>query len=205
MRRLPELLLCVLLGVFHYTFFFTPESRLNWLLELGPGLIGCAVLIATYRSFRFSTFVYVCVFLHVLVLAYGGFYTYAKAPLGEWARHAFGWSRNNYDKVGHFAFGFFPVFTVKEIYLRKELMKSGGWLAFTAIAIIAGFAAVYELIEWAAALLLDPAGGDAFLGTQGDIWDPQQDMAFAILGATLGLLLFGRLHRRSMERVAQRS
>src|SRR5688572_11298264 len=187
-RRLPVALLVALLAVFAFTFAFTPESRLNWLLEVGPGLNGAAVLAGTYRRFPFSSFVYVCVFVHVVILAYGGFYTYAKAPLGEWMREVFGGTRNNYDKIGHFAFGFFPVFTVREIYLKKGLMKDGGWLAFTCVAIIGGFAAVYELIEWAAAVVLDPAGGDAFLGTQGDIWDAQKDMAYAIVGATLGLL-----------------
>lgn len=204
-RRLPLALLVALLAVFVFTFAFTPESRLNWLLEVGPGLIGAAVLVGTYRRFGFSSFVYVCVFVHVLILAYGGFYTYAKAPLGEWLREVFGGTRNNYDKVGHFAFGFFPVFTVREIYLRLALMKDGGWLSFTLVSIIGGFAAVYELIEWAAAALLDPAGGDAFLGTQGDIWDPQKDMAYAIAGATLGLLLLRKLHSRSMLAVGPTS
>ncbi|MBL8956269.1 MAG: DUF2238 domain-containing protein [Myxococcaceae bacterium] len=202
-RRLPEALLLIILGVMAYTLVFTPESRLNWLLEVGPGIIGCAILAATYRSFRFSNLVYVCVFVHIVILAYGGFYTYAKAPLGEWMREAFGGSRNNYDKMGHFAFGFFPVFTIREIYLRKQLMKDGGWLSFTAVSIVGCFAAVWELVEWGAAAVLDPAGGDAFLGTQGDIWDAQKDMAYAIVGATLGLVFLKRVHDRSMARGAE--
>ncbi len=202
-RRLPELLLLIVCGVFAYTFLFTPESRLNWLLEVGPGLIGAAVLVSTYRLFRFSRFVYVCVAVHIVILAYGGFYTYAKAPLGEWMKALLGGTRNNYDKIGHFAFGFFPVFTIRELYLRKGLMKDGGWLSFTAVAIVGGFAAVYELIEWAAAAVLDPAGGDAFLGTQGDVWDAQKDMAWAIVGATLGLAALKRVHDRSMARVSR--
>jgi putative membrane protein len=200
-RRVPETLLLMVFGVFAYTFLFTPESRLNWLLEVGPGLFGVAVLVGTYRTFRFSTFVYVCVFVHIVILAYGGYYTYAKAPLGELMRAVLGGTRNNYDKIGHFAFGFFPVFTIREVYLRKALMRDGGWLNFTLVAIIGGFAAVYELIEWAAAVLLDPAGGDAFLGTQGDIWDAQKDMAWAMAGATLGLLLLRAVHQRSMDGV----
>jgi len=201
-RRLPEALLVLVLGVFAYTFLLTPESRLNWLLEVGPGLIGVAVLVGTYRTFRFSHFVYFCVAIHVVILAYGGFYTYAKAPLGEWMKVVLGGTRNNYDKIGHFAFGFFPVFTIREVYLKKALMRDGGWLSFTAVAIVGCFAAVWELIEWGAAAVLDPAGGDAFLGTQGDIWDAQKDMAWAIAGASIGLLLLKRMHDASMRSAA---
>lgn len=201
-RKLPFGLLSVLVAVFIVTFVFTPESRLNWLLEVGPGLIGAAVLVITYRRFPLSSFVYLCIFVHVLILAYGGFYTYAKAPLGEWMKLLTGSARNDYDKVGHFAFGFFPVFTVREVYLRLSLMRPGGWLDFTLVAVIGGFAAVYELIEWLAALALDPAGGDAFLGTQGDVWDAQKDMAYAIVGAALGLALLRSVHDRSMDAVA---
>jgi putative membrane protein len=204
-RKLPLFLLVALIAVFIFTFALTPESKLNWLLEVGPGLIGAAVCVATYRRFPLSTFVYVCIFVHVVILAYGGFYTYAKAPLGEWMKTVTGSGRNDYDKIGHFAFGFFPVFTLREIYLRLSLMKDGGWLNFTLVSIVAGFAAVYELIEWAAALVLDPAGGDAFLGTQGDIWDAQKDMAYAIVGATVGLLLLRELHQRSLLSVTSRA
>jgi putative membrane protein len=204
-RKLPVVLLALLCAVFAFTLGFTPESRLNWLLEVGPGLFGALALIITYRRFPFSSFVYVCIFVHVLILAYGGFYTYAKAPLGEWMKAVTGSARNDYDKIGHFAFGFFPVFTLREVYLRLQLMKDGGWLNFTLVSIIGGFAAGYELIEWAAAVMLDPAGGDAFLGTQGDIWDAQKDMAYALVGATVALLLLRGLHSRSMLALTSRA
>ena len=197
-RKLPVVLLVLLLGVFAFTFTFTPESRLNWLLEVGPGLFGVAALLITWRRFPLSDFVYLCIFVHVVILAYGGFYTYAKAPLGDWMKALTGSARNDYDKIGHFSFGFFPVFTLREVYLRLQLMKDGAWLNFTLVSIIGGFAAVYELIEWAAAVVLDPAGGDAFLGTQGDIWDAQKDMAWALVGATAGLVLLRRVHDRSI-------
>ena len=199
--RLPLILAAVLLVIFAITIVTTPESKLNWLMEVGPGLFGIIALALTYRRLPLTHLVYVGVFLHVLILVYGGFYTYAKAPLGEWAKEVFGWHRNNYDKVGHFAFGFFPVFILREVYLGLGLMKRGGWLVFTLLSVILGFAAFYEFIEWWAALLLDPAGGDTFLGTQGDIWDAHKDMLFALIGAAVGLLLFSRLHDRAIARV----
>jgi putative membrane protein len=174
--RLPLGLSGVLLVVFAVTLFTTPEGKVNWLLEVGPGLIGMAALALSFKRFPMSRIIYVTVFLHILVLVYGGFYTYAKAPLGEWARVAFGWQRNNYDKIGHFAFGFFPVLVLREVLLRRTKLERGAWLTFILINVILGFGAIYEFIEWWSALLLDPAGGDKFLGTQGDIWDAQSDM-----------------------------
>ena len=199
--RLPATLGAVLLVVFAFTFFTTPEGKLNWLLEVGPGLVGLVAFAATYRRFPMTRLIYVAVFIHILILVYGGYYTYAKAPLGEWAKGAFGWSRNNYDKVGHFAFGFFPVFIVREVLLRKTKLVRDGWLVFILINVIFGFAALYELFEWGAALVLDPAGGDAFLGTQGYVWDAQSDMLYAGIGATVGLVGFSRLHDRELARL----
>lgn len=198
--KVPLSLAALLLAVFAVTFVTTPESKLNWWLEVGPGVIGIVALASSFKRFPMSRFVYVCVFVHILILVYGGFYTYAKAPLGEWAKEAFGWQRNNYDKIGHFAFGFFPVFTLREVLLRKTGLVRGGWFVFVLISMILGFAAFYEFIEWWSALLLDPAGGDAFLGTQGDVWDAQSDMLWAGIGATVGLAALSRLHDASMKR-----
>ena len=203
--RLPLALSAVLLVIFAFTLFTTPEGKLNWLLEVGPGLVGMVALAVTYRRFPMTPMIYVMVFLHICVLVYGGFYTYAKAPLGEWAKGAFGWSRNNYDKVGHFAFGFFPVIILREVLLRRTKLERGGWLVFILISVIFGFAAVYELIEWAAALGLDPRGGDAFLGTQGDVWDAQSDMLFGGFGATAGLLVFSKVHDRALAKLLARA
>lgn len=199
--RLPASLGAVLIVVFLLTFFTTPEGKLNWLLEVGPGLVGLIALAATWKRFPMTRLIYVAVFVHILILVYGGFYTYAKAPLGEWAKEAFGWSRNNYDKVGHFAFGFFPVFIVREVLLRRTKLERGGWLNFILINVIFGFAALYELFEWGAALALDPAGGDAFLGTQGYVWDAQSDMLYAGIGCVVALVLFSRLHDRELSRL----
>jgi len=199
--RLPLTLGAILLVVFAFTLFTTPEGKLNWLLEVGPGLVGMIALAVTYRRFPMTPMIYVFVFLHILILVYGGYYTYAKAPLGEWAKTAFGFSRNNYDKIGHFAFGFFPVFILREVLLRKTKLERGGWLVFILINVIFGFAALYELFEWGAALVLDPSGGDAFLGTQGYVWDAQSDMLYAGIGATVGLLTLTRLHDAQLARL----
>ncbi len=199
--KLPLGLGAVLLVIFALTLFTTPEGKLNWLLEVGPGLVGMVALAVTWKRFPMTPMIYVFVFIHICILVYGGFYTYAKAPLGEWARVTFGWSRNNYDKIGHFAFGFFPVIVLREVLLRRTKLERNAWLGFLLLSTIMGFAAAYELFEWAAAIGLDPAGGDAFLGTQGDVWDAQSDMMFAGIGATLGLLLFSRAHDRALQKL----
>ena len=201
MARFPLTLGGILLVVFALTLFTTPEGKLNWLLEVGPGLIGMAALGTAFRRFPMSRFVYVGVFFHILILVYGGYYTYAKAPLGEWAKLAFGLHRNHYDRLGHLAFGFVPVFILREVFLRVTPLKRGGWLTFILIATVLGLAAGYEFLEWWAALLLDPAGGDKFLGSQGDIWDAQWDMFLAGVGATLGLLSLRGVHDRSMQKL----
>ena len=201
LARLPLTLGAILMGVFLVTFFTTPEGKLNWLLEVGPGLFGILALAIAFQKFPMSKFVYLAVFIHILILVYGGYYTYAKAPLGEWAREVFGLQRNHYDRVGHFAFGFFPIFTLREVVVRVTPLKSGKWLTFLLISSLLGMAAFYEFIEWWAALLLDPEGGDKFLGSQGDIWDAQWDMFLAGIGACVGLLTLGRVHLRSMEKV----
>ncbi len=205
LAKFPLTLAALLLVAFLFTFIATPESKLNWLLEVGPGLFGVLALAIAFPKFPMSRFIYVCVFIHILILVYGGFYTYARAPLGEWMREAFHFSRNHYDRIGHFAFGFFPVFTLREVFLRVTPLRGGGWFIFILIATVLGLAAFYEFIEWWAAVLLDPKGGDTFLGSQGDIWDAQWDMFLAGVGATVGLLTLSRVHQRSLERLASSS
>lgn len=191
-----------MLVIFAFTLLTTPEGKLNWLLEVGPGLVGMIALAVSWKRFPMTRLIYVAVFVHILILVYGGYYTYAKAPLGEWAKTAFGFTRNNYDKVGHFAFGFFPVLVVREALLRKTKLERDGWLTFILLNVIMGFAALYELFEWGAALALDPAGGDAFLGTQGYVWDAQSDMLYAGVGAIVSLLTLSRFHDAELRRLA---
>ena len=201
-HRLPLGLLIALVVFCALTLVAPPAGRLSWLLEVGPGLAGVAVLIATYRRFPMSRLVYVAVFVHVLILIYGGIYTYAKTPLGNWAMEAFGFSRNHYDRVGHVALGFFPAFIIREIYLRLTPMKRGGWLFFTVCSVALAIGAFWELLEWWVTLLVASDVGQAFLGSQGDIWDAQWDMFLALVGAAIALAFFGRVHDRSMAVVS---
>lgn len=178
-----------------------PAGRFSWLLEVGPGLAMIAALAAVYRQLPMSHFVYACVFVHVLILNYGGIYTYAETPLGNWARDAFELSRNHYDRVGHVALGVFPAFIAREVLLRRTPLSRGGWLYFLIVCVILAVAAFWELIEWWTTLLVASDVGTAFLGSQGDVWDAQWDMFLALVGAMIVLPVFGRVHDRSMVRV----
>jgi putative membrane protein len=199
--RVPLALCGALLAVCALSVSFAPAGRLNWVLEVGPGLAGVAVLAASYRRFPMSRFVYVCVFLHVLVLVYGGHYTYAATPLGNWAKETFGFARNHYDRIGHVALGFFPAFVIKEVLLRKTPLQPGGWLTFLVVSVALAIGAFWELLEWWTTLLVAGDVGEAFLGSQGDVWDAQWDMFLAMVGATVALATLGRAHDRSMARL----
>lgn len=197
--RTPLLLLGLLLLVCMGTAYDPPAGRFSWLLEVGPGLVGIAVLVAVYRRFPMSHLAYWCAFLHVLMLIYGGYYTYAETPLGNWARAAFDLSRNHYDRVGHVALGVFPAFIIREVLLRRTPLQRGGWLYFIIVSVVLAIAAFWELLEWWVTLLVASDVGQAFLGSQGDIWDAQWDMFLALLGAMVVLPVFSRVHDRSME------
>jgi putative membrane protein len=199
--HLPLALLGALAVVCTLTLWSPPAGRLSWTLEVGPGLALAAVLIAIYRRLPLSHFVYVCVFLHILILIYGGYYTYALTPLGDWAKAAFGFSRNHYDRIGHVALGVFPCFLAREVLLRSTPLQRGGWLFFLVCSVVLAFAAFWELLEWWTALVAAPDVGVAFLGSQGDVWDAQWDMLLALLGAMLALPLFSAAQDRSMARV----
>lgn len=199
--RLPIVLLVVMLLVVLAISVDPPAGRTSVALEVGPGLLEVAILAALYRRLPLSHWVYAGVFLHLLVLCYGGYYTYALTPLGNWARDAFGLTRNHYDRVGHVALGVFPAFAIKEILLRCTPLARGGWLTFLVLSVVLAFAAFWELLEWWVTLLVASDVGVAFLGSQGDVWDAQWDMLLALVGAGVVLPVFGRLHDRSMARV----
>lgn len=178
-----------------------PRDRFTWWLEVGPVLLGTPILVATYPRFRLTPLLYRLLFLHAAILMLGGHYTYAEVPLGFWLRDTFGLARNPYDRIGHFAQGFVPAMIAREILVRCSPLRPGKWL-FTLVACVAlAISALYELLEWWAAVLTGEAAA-AFLGTQGDPWDTQWDMFLALVGAGTAQLLLGRLHNRQLPRVA---
>ena len=203
--HLPLVLAAILGGICLVTFLVAPAGKTSWLLEVSPGLLYAGVLAVLYRRLPLSHLVYGCVFLHVLILVYGGMYTYAETPLGNWAKETFHLSRNPYDRVGHLALGAFPALTIREILLRKTPLQRGPWLVFLSLSVVLAVAAFWELIEWWVAELAAPDVGTAFLGMQGDVWDTQWDMLLALVGAALSLLSLAPLHDASMSKVPWRA
>ncbi|MFN7986416.1 MAG: DUF2238 domain-containing protein [Thermoanaerobaculia bacterium] len=200
-RRLP-LALLALATVALAVSGIGPKDRFTWFLEIAPILIGAPILVATARRFPLTPLLYVLLFLHALVLMAGGHYTYAEVPLGEWAKSAFGFARNHYDRLGHLAQGFVPAVLAREVLLRKTPLRRGGWLRLLVTSVCLAFSALYELVEWAMALATGEAA-TAFLGTQGDPWDTQWDMFLALCGALLSQATLWRLHDRQLARLEQ--
>lgn len=180
-----------------------PYDRTTWWLEVAPVLIVLPLLWLTHRRYPLTTLLYVLIFLHALVLMAGGAYTYARVPLGFEIAEWFHLSRNPYDKIGHFMQGFVPALAAREILLRGVYVRGRKMLAFIVICIVLAISATYELIEWAAAVIMGQ-GADEFLGTQGDPWDTQSDMFFALIGATVSLLLLSRFHDRQLNKIGKR-
>src|SRR2546423_10989425 len=181
-----------------------PFDRLTWWLETIPGIIGAVLLIATYTRFRFTTLCYTLIALHIILLCVGGHYTYARVPLFDWLRPVFGWHRNHYDRLGHFAQGFVPALIARELFIRLNVVKSRGWLFAIVLFVCLGISASYELIEWWTALLSGSAANE-FLATQGDVWDTQEDICMALLGALCALLLFSRWQDAQMAKLPRRT
>ncbi|EDM37281.1 hypothetical protein PBAL39_09066 [Pedobacter sp. BAL39] len=170
----------------------------TWFLESIPAFIGVLILLLTYQKFRLSDFTYLMILIHCLVLLVGAHYTYAEVPLFDWLRETFGQSRNNYDKVGHFVQGFVPALIIREVCIRKNVVNGKKWLAFITVSIALAISAFYELIEWFVSINTGESG-DAFLGTQGDIWDTQSDMLTALIGAVIAVLFFSKIQERSIR------
>ena len=175
-----------------------PKDRLTWVLEAGPAMIGLLVMTKTRISFPLTPLLYFWILLHCIVLMVGAKYTYAEVPLFNSISEAFGWERNNYDKVGHFMQGFVPALLAREILVRKQIVNFAGWRNFIILSICLAFSAFYELIEWWAALLIGE-DADAFLGTQGYVWDTQSDMAWALLGAITCVITLKKLHDQQIK------
>jgi putative membrane protein len=175
-----------------------PKDYPTWVVEVLPAVLGAGVLWYTRSRYPLTTLLYGLILVHSIVLIVGGHYTYAEVPLFDWIRDTFGHTRNNYDKVGHFLQGFVPALIAREITIRNTVFSTAAWRNFFIVGLCMGISAFYELIEWGAALLSEEAS-ESFLGTQGYVWDTQSDMAWAMLGAILALLLLGRLHDRQLR------
>lgn len=177
-----------------------PYDTFTWFLEVSPALIGFIVLAITRKSFPLTPLVYTLILIHSIILMIGGHYTYAEVPLFDWIREALDQSRNNYDKLAHFIQGFVPVMIAREIFIRKNIVNGNLWMAFLSICFTLAFSAFYELIEWWVALA-SGEDAEAFLGTQGYIWDTQSDMGLALLGAIVAILVLSRSHDKQLKSV----
>lgn len=175
-----------------------PHDYFTWFLEVAPALLGFLILAVTYRRFRLTTLAYILILLHCIILMVGGHYTYAEVPLFDWISDVWDLGRNNYDKVGHLAQGFIPAVVAREILIRTNAVRRGFWLNLFVVSFCLAVSALYELVEWGVATLTGESA-EAFLGTQGYIWDTQSDMLLALIGAVLALLLLSTLHDRQIE------
>ena len=180
-----------------------PYDLPTWAMEVAPVVVVLALLWATHRRFPLTPLLYALIFVHAAILIYGGHYTYARVPLGFWMQEAFGLARNPYDGIGHFAQGFIPAIAARELLLRHTGLQRGAWLFTVIVLACLGISAAYELIEWGAAVALGQ-GAEEFLGTQGDAWDTQKDMALAGLGAAVALLALSRWHDRQLAALTAR-
>lgn len=179
-----------------------PYDVFTWLLEVLPVIIGIVVLMLTYKTFPLTPLAYWLLAIHAIILMVGGHYTYAHVPLFDDLKDSFGWTRNNYDKVGHFAQGFVPAIIAREILLRKTALMNGKMLFFLVVCVCLAISATYELIEWLVAIAAGSAA-DEFLGSQGDVWDTQQDMAWALLGSLLAQATLSRPHDVMLQDVVK--
>ena len=177
-----------------------PKDLFTWFLEVLPAMIALIVLVRTYKNFKLTPLVYTLILIHCIILMVGGHYTYASVPLFDFIKDFLNQDRNNFDKLGHFAQGFIPAMVAREIIIRKSIITIESWRNFFIICFCLGFSAFYELIEWLVALLSNEVSND-FLGTQGYIWDTQSDMAWALFGAILALIVLSKYHDKQLKKI----
>jgi putative membrane protein len=195
------------LAVFSMTLVWSgidPKDQFTWLLEVAPALIGLALLVWTRKKFPLTPLLYILILIHCLILMVGGHYTYAEVPLFDWLKEPLGCDRNNYDKVGHFAQGFVPAIIAREILIRLNVVAVGAWLNLYILSVCLAFSAFYELIEWWVALA-SGEDAEAFLGSQGYMWDTQSDMFLALIGTTSAIVLLSHLHDGALHKLLQES
>jgi putative membrane protein len=176
----------------------------TWFLEVVPAMIGVAVLAATRYRFRFTPLVYTLILIHCMILMVGGHYTYARVPVGDWVSNAFHLGRNHYDRLGHFAQGFVPALIAREVFLRRGIVRRGGWLTFITIAVCMCVSACYELFEYGVAVASGSAA-ESFLGGQGDPWDTQNDMLMCLVGSCIAMLTMRGVQDRAISRIEAQS
>jgi putative membrane protein len=176
------------------------DTRLTWVLETAPLMIALPIILFTYKRFSLTNLTYTLIAIHAVILMFGGHYSYAKVPLGFWMEDWFGWTRNNYDKIGHFMQGFGPAIYAREIIARTSPLKRGKMLGFISICVPLAFSALYEIFEFLASLT-NPADTEAFLGTQGYIWDTQTDMLWCLIGSIVALIVLTKLHNKYLLKI----
>lgn len=180
--------------------WINPYDRFTWWLESIPAILAVVLLTATYKKFPLTPLLYGLIAAHCIVLLVGGHYTYARVPVFDTLKDIFGWSRNHYDRVGHVMQGLVPAIVARELLLRTSTLQRGVWMVVLIVMGCLGISALYEIIEWAASAATGEAA-ESFLGTQGDVWDTQKDMALAGVGAILGLALFSSWQDRQLRSI----
>ena len=177
-----------------------PHDYFTWFLEVSPAIVGFVVLLLTFKKFTFTYLTYIFILLHAYILFIGGHYTYAEVPLFNWIQEVFHQTRNNYDKVGHFAQGFIPAMISRELFIRLKVIKPGIWLSVLTVSVCMSISVLYEFLEWLVAIATGEAA-DSFLGTQGYIWDTQSDMLYATIGAICMLILMSNWQDKQIEKL----
>ncbi|MCW8897327.1 MAG: DUF2238 domain-containing protein [Flavobacteriales bacterium] len=193
----------ILIGLFIIGLIWSgiqPFDYFTWALEVFPAILGLIILIFTFKQFQFTFLTYCFILFHSYILFIGGHYTYAEVPLFDWIKEVFDLSRNNYDKVGHFAQGFIPAMIVREIFVRNNIVTNKKWLNFIVVCICLSFSAIYEFLEWWVALF-SGENAEAFLGTQGYVWDTQSDMFYATVGAITMLVLLAKIQDKNISKL----
>lgn len=177
-----------------------PKEYFTWFLEVFPALIAFGILAYSEKTYPLTPLLYILILIHSIILMIGGHYTYAEVPVFDWLQQTFDLKRNNYDKVGHFAQGFVPAIVAREIFIRNGVVNGKWWRRYLIISVCLAFSAFYELIEWGVAV----ASGDeavAFLGTQGYVWDTQSDMAWALSGSIIALIVLRKMHDKQLKKL----
>jgi putative membrane protein len=200
-QRYPLLFSFCTLSILCASLVLTRHTEV-WVMEVFPILVGFPILFFTYQKFRFTTLIYVLLVVHFAILSVGGIYTYAEVPLGYWMQDWLGFTRNNYDKIGHFAQGFIPAMLTRELLLRTSPLQRGKWLSFLVVAVCVAASAMYELLEWWTAVVRGDSA-EEFLGLQGYAWDAQSDMLLALLGAVAALLALAKIHDAALAKIGK--